>query len=87
MKIILDRIDLDGNGSKIATFEVDERFIAFSHMQVPDGFFDSLIPNAIVECEIIDGKIVNPVVLVEETKEAEEKMRRRLNGLFKRKDK
>ena len=50
MKIILDRIDFDEKGNKIATFEVDGKNIKFSTEQAEEGFFDTLIPGAIVEC-------------------------------------
>ena len=86
MKIILDRIGLDKDGKKIATFEVGEKMVSFKEEQVPLNFLETLIPNAIVECDIIDDKIANPVILVEETKAKEEKMRNRLNSLFKRKN-
>lgn len=87
MRIILDRIDRDSQGNRIATFEVGDNMVSFGCQQVPKGFFDELIPNAIVECEIIDNEIVNPVVLTEETLENEEKMKKRLHSLFKRKNK
>ena len=87
MKIFLERIDLDENGNKIATFEVDGKNVQFSTEQADEGFFDTLIPGAIVECEIVDQKIVNPVILLKETKETEEKMKNRLHSLFARKKK
>ena len=82
MKIFLDRIDKDQNGNKIATFEVDEETVTFKSEQMPKGFADMLIRNAIVECEIVDGHIVNPTILYEETKKKEEEMKQRLNSLF-----
>ena len=84
MRIILDRIDMDEQGKPVATFEVAEETVAFHSEQMPNGFVDDLIPNAIVECEIIGGAIVNPVILHEETKKKETEMRNRLHSLFKR---
>ena len=84
MRIILDRIDMDEQGKPVATFEVGEETVAFRSEQAPNGFFESLIPNAIVECEIVDGSIVNPVILHEETKQKEIDMKNRLHCLFKR---
>ena len=86
MRIFLDRIDKDQNGLPVVTFEVDEKYISFSTEQMPNGFADSLIPNAIVECEIVDGAIVSPVILYEETRQKEEEMKKRLRSLFKRKN-
>ena len=85
MKIYLDRIDKDQNGMPVVAFEVNEETVIFKSNQMPNGFVDSLIPNAIVECEIVDGCIVNPVVLYEETKQKEKEVRSRLHNLFKRK--
>lgn len=85
MRIFLDRIDMDDKGLPVATFEVGDDFVSFESDNMPKGFFEDLIPNAIVECEIIDGCIVNPIVLHEETKKKEDEMRNRLHSLFKRK--
>ncbi len=85
MRIFLDRIDMDENGLPIATFEVGKDTVSFESSQMPKGFLDEIIPNAIVECEIVDGCIVNPVIMHEETKQKEEEMRSRLHSLFKRK--
>lgn len=85
MKIILDRIDKNQNGEKIATFEVDKETVSFTRDQMPSGFMENLIPNAIVECEIASGNIVNPTILFDETKQKEEEMKNRLHSLFKRK--
>ena len=84
MKIYLDRIDRDKDGNLIATFELEGEMVCFEEDQMPEGFADTLIKNAIVECEIIDGCIVNPVLLHEETKKKEEEMKNRLHKLFKK---
>lgn len=86
MRIILDRIDTDKNGFAVATFEVGEKTVAFGSDQMPNGFVEKLIPNAIVECEIVNGNMVNPTILFEETKQREEEMKNRLHRLFKRKN-
>ena len=84
MKIILDRVDTDDRGNSVAVFEVGEKTVAFKEEQMPNGFAHSLIPNAIVECEIEDGCIIHPVILLEETKQREEEMKKRLLKLAKR---
>ena len=84
MRIILDRIDTDEQGLPIATFEVGEKTVSFRCEQMPLGFAEQLIPNAMVECEIVDGSIVNPVILCEETKQKEIEMKNRLHSLFNR---
>ena len=84
MRIILDRIDMNEQGLPIATFEVGEKTATFTVEQMPRGFAEQLIPNAIVECEIVDGAIVSPIILYEETKQKENEMRNRLHSLFKR---
>ena len=85
VKIYLDKIDYDQTGMPVVTFEVNEEMVIFKNQQLPQGFVSNLIPNAIVECEIVDGCIVNPKVLHEETKKKEEEIRNRLHNLFKRK--
>ena len=85
MKIFLDRIDIDDENNAVATFEVGDDMVAFTADKMPKNFVRTLIPNAIVECEIIDGCIVNPVILHDETKQKEEAVRKRLHSLFKRK--
>lgn len=87
MKIILDRIVENQKGEKIATFEVGEEFVSFTKEQMPKGFVETLIPNAIVECEIVNGKIINPVILYEETKKTEEEMKNRLQSIFSKRKK
>lgn len=82
MKIILDRIDKNQNGEEIATFEVEQKSVSFTSEQMPSGFMEKLIPNAIVECEIVNGNIVDPTILFEETKQKEEEMKKRLHSLF-----
>ena len=86
MKIFLDRIAKNQYGEDVATFELDGMTVSFDAAQMPSGFVRSLIPNAIVECDIVDGCIVNPVILYEETKRKEEEMKKRLNSRFKRKN-
>ncbi len=87
MRIILDRIDKNQNGTEIATFEVEQKMVSFTSDQMPSGFMEKLIPNAIVECEITNGNIVDPTILFEETKQKEEEMKKRLHRLFsKRKE-
>ena len=86
MRIVLDRIGYDSGGVAVATFEIGERMVDFKAEQMPTGFFESLIPNAIVECEIENGKIISAEILYEETKQREEKMRKRLQDLNKRKN-
>ena len=84
MKIYLDRIDYDNNGEIIATFELDEDFVRIKGSQMPNGFAETLVPNAVVECEISDGLMRNPKMLLEETKLREEKMRGKLKSLFEK---
>ena len=76
---------MDENGLPVATFEVGDGTVSFTSNQMPKGFLEALIPNAIIECEIVNGCIVNPAVLHKETKEKEKEMRSRLHSLFKRK--
>ena len=82
MKIILDRIDKNQDGMDVASFEVEGSMLYFTSEQMPNGFMEKLIPNAIVECEIVNGSIVSPTILFEETKQKEEEMKKRLKGLF-----
>ena len=85
VKIILDRVSKDQSGKIVAVFEVEDNMVTFKDGQMPKEFAENLIPNAIVECEIVDGCIVNPVILYEETKQRENEMKELLNQIFGRK--
>ena len=81
MKMILDRINKDQNGKIIACFEVGDDIIKVREENMPSGFATQLYSNVIIECEYVDGKIVNPVLLVEETEARLAKIREKLSGL------
>ena len=85
MRIFFEKTVYDQRKKAVATFEVEGEMVDFTAEQMPGGFAESLIPNAIVECEIVNGCIVAPVILYDETKQKEDEMRNRLHGLFKRK--
>lgn len=84
MKLILDRIDVSQRGVKIATFESDYGMITISEKNMPEGFINELFINAIVEAELVDGKLSDPIIMTDESEKKERIMRSRLNGLFKK---
>ncbi len=83
MKIILDRIDKDQNGTSIACFEDENgEILLISELNMPQSFIEKLFVGAIVDCEIESGKIISASVLYDETKQREEKMKNKLKNLF-----
>lgn len=87
MKIILDRIEKNANGEKIAVFECGDNMINFHESKMPTGFIDDLFEGVIVECEIIDEKIVSPKLMLDETEKAMREMRERLERIKARRKK
>ena len=84
MKFILDRIGTNGDNKRIATFECDGNYIDVFEDNMPSGFMDKLFVNAIVESEYTDGKMINPVILAEETDKKVNEMKNRLSSIFKK---
>ncbi|MBQ7760652.1 MAG: hypothetical protein IJ400_01235 [Clostridia bacterium] len=84
MRFVLDSIAENQRGERIATFECGEKMISINENDMPNGFIDTLISSAIVEAELIDGKMVNPVILEKETKDKKAEMRSILNRLRNR---
>ena len=84
MRLILDRIGLNNENKRIATFECEDEYIDINEDNMPNGFIDKLFVNAIVEGEYTDGKLINPVILIEETEKKEAEMKKRLSSIFKK---
>lgn len=84
MRLILDRIGLNNENKRIATFECEDEYIDINEDNMPKGFIDKLFVNAIVEGEYTDGKLINPVILIEETEKKEAEMKKRLSSIFKK---
>ena len=84
MKLILDRITQNQSGKRIATFECGEDEIDISEDNMPHGFMNTLFVNAIVEAEYKNGKLINPIILTEESENKQAEMKNRLHNLFKK---
>ena len=84
MRLVLDKIEKTQNGNKIAVFEGENTTYEFFETNMPDGFLESLKVGMIIEAEIVDGSLVCPNILIEETNKKREEMSSRLKGLFNR---
>ena len=84
MKLILDRISQNQEGERIAVFECDENMIEINENDMPDGVFDQLNYGIIIEAKLVDGKLINPILLKDETEKKLELNRARLNRLRNR---
>lgn len=84
MKFILDTIAENQRGEKIATFECGDEMISINEKDMPNGFIDKLFNGAIIEAELVNGKLANPVILEKETNEKKSEMRTRLDRLRNR---
>ena len=84
MRLVLDRILENQKGEKIAVFEVNDKFIEINESDMPVGFIDKLSYGIIIEADLIENKLVNPVLLTEETENKMQVNRMRLNRLRNR---
>lgn len=84
MRLVLDRILENQKGEKIAVFEVNDKFIEINESDMPVGFIDKLSYGIIIEADLIENKLVNPVLLTEETENRMQVNRMRLNRLRNR---
>ena len=86
MKLILDRIEKNQDGKRIAVFEMGDEFINVNEDSMPDGLIEELSVGIILDAEVIDGKIINAKPLINETEQKRQEMKRRL-GRFSSKNK
>ena len=86
MRFILDRIETDISGKKIAVFECDDKMIDISQDQMPKGFIDEIFDGVIIEAEYKDENLISPVILYEETEERKKKIDERFKRIFKRRN-
>ena len=81
MRLVLDKIEKTQNGNKIAVFEGENTTYEFFETNMPDGFLESLRVGMIIEAEIVDGSLVCPSILIEETNKKIGEIMDRLNVL------
>ncbi len=84
MRFILDSIAENQRGERIATFECGEKMISINENDMPNGFVDTLFNGAIIEAELVNGKLVDPVILEKESQDKMAEMHSRLNRLRNR---
>ena len=84
MRLILDRIEKNRNGKRIAVFECADVFFNINEDCMPKDFIDKLKTGHILEAEIENETLVNPKILYDETEKENNKMKNRLNNLFNR---
>ena len=82
MRLILDRIETNAKGKKIAVFEQDEGFIDICEDFMPKELVEQLTPGIIIEAVLENNKILSADLLLEETNAKRNKMKSRLNRLF-----
>lgn len=85
MKLILDRIELNGHGKKIAVFENDDEFINVSEDEMPLGLMEKLSSGIMIEAEYANGKILSAELLVNETEKKRVEMKSRLSRFSSKK--
>ena len=71
-------------GEKIAVFEVNDSFIEISENDMPNGFINKLTYGIIIEADLVENKLANPVLLIEDTESKMQTNRARLNRLRNR---
>lgn len=84
MRLVLDRIEENANGIRIAVFECGEENILIKESDMPDNLMDNLFPGIIMEAVLQGEKIVTAELLTEETNKKRSDMRSRLDALKKR---
>jgi len=87
MRLILDRIEKNTQGTKIAVFEMRDTFLKVSEDNMPQGFINELEVGDIIEAEVCENKILSAEILKNETENKRNEMKSRLNSLFNRKKK
>lgn len=84
MRLILDRIEKNSRGVRIAVFEASDENIEINELSMPDGFMDKLFVGAIIDAQIENEKIISAQILLDETEEKRASMRSRLDALKRR---
>lgn len=84
MKLILDRIEKNQNGEKIAVFECGDTFYYITEANMPQNALLKLSVGDIIEADLKENRILSLTVLSEETEKKQEEMNTRLKNLFNR---
>ncbi len=85
MRLILDRIESNGQGKRIAVFENDDEFINVSEDEMPNDLMEKLSSGIIIEAEYANGKILNAKLLENETEKKRAEMKSRLSRFSSKK--
>ena len=86
MRLVLDRIEKNAQGLRIAVLECEDENVLIDENSMPSGLIEQLFVGAIIEATFESGKIVEAQILTEETKIKKSVMRSRLDALKKRKN-
>ena len=84
MRLILDRIEKNKNGEKIAVFEIGDEYVSIDEKSMPKNLINDLTPGIIIDADYDNGVIKNVTLLTELTIEKKKEMSSRLNKLFNR---
>lgn len=84
MRLVLDRIENTQDGKKIVVFEGDTASYDILEENMPVGFIESLEVGMILEADIVDGNLMSPRILADETNKKRQNIKSRLNNLFNR---
>ena len=84
MRIVVDRIEKNQSGEKIAVLEINDKIEFFQKTDLPDGLIDILSAGNILEVEYEDGKILKAEILKSEEDAKRSEMKSRLFALKNR---
>lgn len=84
MKLILDRIEKNQNGEKIAVFECGDTFYYINEANMPQNALLKISVGDIIEADLKEDRILSLTVLSKETEKKQEEMSSRLKSLFNR---
>ena len=84
MRLVLDRIEKNQIGKKIAIFECEEQFFEFFEEDMPQNALNSISVGDIIEAQVENNKLNSFKVLKEETTNKQNDISSRLNSLFNR---
>ena len=84
MRLILDRIEKNASGERIAIFENNSELIAISEASMPKGIMDQLFAGVIIEAELVGERLCEVKLLLDETEAKKEEMKSRISNLLKR---
>ena len=84
MRLILDRFEKTQDGKRIAVFEMNKELIEIHENDIPQNVLSELTEGIILECDVVDNRIIFAKILNEETQNKKQEMSNRVKNLFNR---